>query len=318
MLDNVNVSLDINRAFNDAGKGLYDLFLFCNFKDGFKKELEKACYEGNEDKIHKMLRSVGVLSQLNLVHVGQFNNIQQILNKTQPLIQNSKAEQIDPKKRDKILEAIKFEYDDEAQGLWAKLIAGEINHPGSYSVRTIEVLKTLTKEEAKLFQDIAPYISFCWGDTSILGKNFWRDNSNSSLNFKKQLKLENAGLLASISLGHGGTGQYISLTEGIEETFGIEFPKSRALLHIRGKMNSSTTFSIPSLILTEEAKEIFQLIDLQEDNQEDNQLDPEYLKHLCQYFQHHFEALDIVICKNKREQADGSYKFESMEKIEVE
>ena len=44
--------------------------------------------------------------------------------------------------------------DEEMQELWAKILSGEICHPGSYSLRTLECLRNLTKEEAELFRKI--------------------------------------------------------------------------------------------------------------------------------------------------------------------
>jgi hypothetical protein len=311
----------VNKAFNDAGKGLYDLFFPFDFK--LKKELEKACLEGNTEKTTEIVQSAGLLNKLGLVHIGQINNIQQVLYKAQPLIQNPENEQIDPKKRDKILEAIKFEYDEQAQDLWAKLIAGEINNPSSYSIRTIEVLKNLSMEEAQLFQNIAPYISIFCGIVSILSPIFWKPNAISSpLNFESQLKLVNAGLFVSNSLnGDGGTAISTDFTDTtysmktIGETFDIlEFPKRRALLCASRKMDINTPFSIPCILLTQEGKEILQLID----SSSENELNYEYLKNLSLHFKSYFDLLNIIVYKNATKQLDGNYRYEELEKIELE
>lgn len=51
--------------------------------------------------------------------------------------------------------------DDQIQELWAKVLAGEIKQPGSFSLRTLDVLKNLSKTEAEIFRVIASYaISF--------------------------------------------------------------------------------------------------------------------------------------------------------------
>jgi len=38
------------------------------------------------------------------------------------------------------------------QDVWARILAGEINQPGSYSLRSLEVLKNMTQKEAQIFQ----------------------------------------------------------------------------------------------------------------------------------------------------------------------
>lgn len=42
--------------------------------------------------------------------------------------------------------------DADLQLLWGKVLAGEVASPGTYSMRTLEILKHLTKEEAELFR----------------------------------------------------------------------------------------------------------------------------------------------------------------------
>ena len=43
---------------------------------------------------------------------------------------------------------------EDIQDLWAKLLAGEIKQPGSFSYRTLETLKNMTTDEAELFTKI--------------------------------------------------------------------------------------------------------------------------------------------------------------------
>jgi hypothetical protein len=53
----------------------------------------------------------------------------------------------------------KFISDAEMQILWAKVLAGEANNPGSYAKRTIEFMSTMDKNDAILFQKLC---SFKW------------------------------------------------------------------------------------------------------------------------------------------------------------
>jgi hypothetical protein len=46
---------------------------------------------------------------------------------------------------------------DEMQGLWGRILAGEIKKPKSYSIRTLEVLKNLSKEEAECFMKFGQF-----------------------------------------------------------------------------------------------------------------------------------------------------------------
>lgn len=45
---------------------------------------------------------------------------------------------------------------EEMQALWGKILAGEIRRPKTYSVRTLDLLRNLSKEEAAVFLKVAP------------------------------------------------------------------------------------------------------------------------------------------------------------------
>lgn len=69
---------------------------------------------------------------------------------------------------------------DEMQELVAKIIAGEYNEPGNYSMSTLQTLKMLGKNELKLFEKIC---SLCFDGKYILESFFSSSNiSNPILN----------------------------------------------------------------------------------------------------------------------------------------
>lgn len=48
--------------------------------------------------------------------------------------------------------------DNELQELWARVLAGEVKHPKSYSLRTLEVLKNISKGEADIIVKNAAFV----------------------------------------------------------------------------------------------------------------------------------------------------------------
>ena len=48
--------------------------------------------------------------------------------------------------------------DDTMQDIWARILAGEANTPGSYSKRTVSLLSDITKEEAELFTSLCGFV----------------------------------------------------------------------------------------------------------------------------------------------------------------
>lgn len=94
-------------------------------------------------------------------------NIERIIDKTYEMLKNSSTVDNTPIDEDwlnrffNITENIKSE---DMQLIWAKILAGETEAPGSFSVRTLEMVKNLSKEEAAVFQKILPL-------TIVIGKD---------------------------------------------------------------------------------------------------------------------------------------------------
>ena len=86
--------------------------------------------------------------------------------------------------------------DEEMQTLWARILAGEANAPGSYSKKTIEVVNTLDKRDANLFMKLC---TFCWmiGDlTPIIHDSKGEIYTNAGINFSTLTHLDSIGLIA--------------------------------------------------------------------------------------------------------------------------
>lgn len=68
------------------------------------------------------------------------------------------------------LECSKYCYDEEVQLIWAKILASEFTSKGHYSKRTLDFMKTLSKEEALLFTKFCKCL-FWYGDLGVFLKN---------------------------------------------------------------------------------------------------------------------------------------------------
>lgn len=80
---------------------------------------------------------------------------------------------------------------EQMQFLWSRILAGEVKQPNSFSLRTLNVLKTLTSEDAKCFENIAPFVI---NDKFIPAKFLSENNISDS---EAILSLIDAGLMQS-------------------------------------------------------------------------------------------------------------------------
>lgn len=83
---------------------------------------------------------------------------------------------------------------EQLQRLWAKALAGEIASPGSYSLRTLDFIKNISKNEATNISKLAPYVI-----KGLLCQVPCIEQSG--INFSFLLEMEDIGVLSGIKGG---------------------------------------------------------------------------------------------------------------------
>jgi len=84
----------------------------------------------------------------------------------------------------------------DMQTLWSKILAGEITRPRTYSLRILNFIRTLSKEEAELFTKYCSYV-FCDSDGDYYRISFDEGNKyleSKGLTFREFNKLDELGL----------------------------------------------------------------------------------------------------------------------------
>lgn len=100
------------------------------------------------------------------------------------------AEPVDEGWKNRFFGIIEEISDDELREIWGRVLAGEIKKPRSYSLRTLETLRNMTKEEASVVVKAAPYII---GDMCMY--------KNSVLSLPERLLLQEIGLMLDDGMG---------------------------------------------------------------------------------------------------------------------
>lgn len=136
--------------------------------------------------------------------------------------------------------------DEQVQTLWARILAGEVLKPRTYSYRFLEVLRNISKNELEIVQKIAPFIC----EDAII-KDF--DNLKLKGILKKDVSiLEDMGLLKDTSLQIRGT----KIAFGEKH---ILFHNNEYAFVLYSKASVITTYYIDVLELTETGKQLFSL-----------------------------------------------------------
>jgi len=167
---------------------------------------------------------------------------------------------------------------DDMQALWGKILAGEIKRPGSYSLRTLELLRNLSQKEAELFVTVCE-IAVIANDKVIIpipdnGKYIEEKFGISFLNF---LYLQELGLLATKVLN-------FQLLPS-EENSHFNFLMGTTLI-ITHRTSKTPKQSMNCYVFTEIGKQLFNIIT-------HPAVDLEYIKWFCNFWRN--ESVSIKI-----------------------
>lgn len=151
--------------------------------------------------------------------------------------------------------------DKEMQLLWAKILAGEIEEPSSYSLRTLDILRNISKEEAECFVKICN-ASIKSGSEKYLIPSNQGYLSKNGIDYSDILMLEEIGLINS------GSGIYIN--DDLESDTESKLYMYGSLI-VKAIASENRKFSLRVYPLTNVGNELATLID--RESNEENFLD---------------------------------------------
>lgn len=138
---------------------------------------------------------------------------------------------------------------EDIQKLWGSILAGEFKSPGTFSLRTLEFLKGLSKKEAELIQLIAPFAFYSrviWRNIQLL--------EDEGVPYKQLLKLQELGLLQGVETDATSIIFKSSSTEKFVKTFTLH---GKVVL-AKGP-NPNTNVELKAMTLTSIGQEVLRL-----------------------------------------------------------
>lgn len=147
--------------------------------------------------------------------------------------------------------------DKEMQVLWAKILAGEIEKPSSYSLRTLDILRNISKEEAKCF------IKICNASIKIESEKYVIPADQDYLS-KNGIDYSDILMLEEIGLINSGSG--IHINDDLESNSESIFYMYGSLI-VKAIASEKTKISLRVYPFTNVGNELATLID-RESNEE--------------------------------------------------
>ncbi len=127
------------------------------------------------------------------------NNIEQITSKAIPqLNEDGNPDSMEDDWITNFFDKARIVSDDEMQMLWACVLAGEANRPGTYSKRTVNFLSDLDKSDAKLFSKLcgfAWYSGFAWNIGLFIFDEKGEIYNREGVDFRTLTDLDSIGLI---------------------------------------------------------------------------------------------------------------------------
>ena len=151
---------------------------------------------------------------------------------------------------------------DELQHLWGQVLAGEVKAPGSFSLRSIEFLRTISKHEADLIERVSRFV---WTDIIYREKEALDERG---ITFQLLLEMQDLGLISGVE---AETITRTLTTNGPDRFYNAILAKDSRIMFVE-HTDPTVTLAIPVYKVTAMGAQIFKL--------SAQPLDLDYMRHV--------------------------------------
>lgn len=175
-------------------------------------------------------------------------NIEEITSKALPQLNDSaKPDSIENDWVTNFFEKSRIVSDGEMQDIWARVLSGEANSPGTYSRRTVNFLGDLDKRDAELFQTLCRFGWFVGRFTPLIFDSEAPIYNEKGLNFNTLTHLDAIGLIRFNSLSG-------FVRRGLPKEFTVAYCGNPTKLTMKNETDNSLT--IGKVLLTRMGEEL--------------------------------------------------------------
>lgn len=138
-------------------------------------------------------------------------NIESVLVKAIPLLSaDAKPEAMDKDWITHAFDRLRLVSDDEMQSIWARIIAGEANVPGSFSKKTLDLVASLEKSDAEQFTTLCGCLWNIEGPTLVAFHLQRGTLKHCGISFETVTHLEYMGLVQLVLVGNYGADENLA------------------------------------------------------------------------------------------------------------
>lgn len=183
---------------------------------------------------------------------NNINNVISVAAQTLTEEKNISSEPVNQDWATRFFDIVQDISNEQMQDLWGRILAGEVKQPKSYSLRTLDVLRNISCDEAQLFEKVACYFMF---DKSffIYYDSSFREDNNIDLTYEDIAKLAEIGMIQAGSLVHA----HLHNQQGETITNAITYGNSVILIEHPSKYKE---ISFPIYPLTKVGEDLYKLL----------------------------------------------------------
>lgn len=140
-------------------------------------------------------------SRLLYQEMKKQKNIENVVAKTAEILaeRNEESEEgVDEDWITRFFNSIQDVSSERMQNLWSRILAGEINNPNTYSLRTLDAMTKMSTQEATLFESIYPYVIDIRGTLAVINND--EINERFGISYQKIIRLSECGLIESSAI----------------------------------------------------------------------------------------------------------------------
>ena len=210
----------------------------------------------NEDIKNQFSLEKRTANRLEFQEQKRQNNIENITQKAAKQLEDETTVSEEPLDDDWISRFFNYAQDisnDELQNLWAQILAGEVKQPKTYSLRTLQLLRNLSKSEAEIFTKVSNY-AIKYGNDHFLLED---DLEKHGITFNE------LSLLSELGLIHAGSFIGLNLKSGVKPTKNPFIFGNILVVLEKAENSGDTTISIKPF--TSIGKELLKMVKIKPD-----------------------------------------------------
>lgn len=214
------------------------------------KEFEKIKAGQLKEAADELLKS----GKMTYTEYYKANNFLSVAKKADKLYSEMHKEQV-TEKYDfdwfvRFYEAVGNISNEQMQDIWARILAGEINVPGSFSLRAIDLIKNIGQIDAELFERVCLYAMRT--SRHIFLPNYELYLDTFGINYSDVMRLDELGLINSNGL--------LVLSIQVQNTESLLFNNGNLAITLKSKGNNASKFEVKQFPLTDVGRELFSIL----------------------------------------------------------